>query len=97
MANVKIGLCTLDLHLPGIASLKAKRGILKSMLNKLNNRFNVSTSEIDYHDTWQSAQIAITTVSNSNRHVEQMLNKAIVFIETQYPEAMIIKQDIEIL
>ena len=64
---------------------------------QLHNRFNVSTAEIDYHDTWQSAQIAITTVSNSNKHIQQVLNKTIEFIETQYPEAMIIKQDIEIL
>lgn len=97
MTKTRIGLCTLDLHLQGIASLKEKRGILKSMLKKLHNTYNVSAAEVDYHDKWQSAQIAITTVSNSSRHSQQVIDNVIEFIERHYPEAMIIKQELEIL
>lgn len=97
MTKARIGLCTLDLHLQGIASLKEKRGILKSMLKKLHNTYNVSAAEVDYQDKWQSAQIAITTVSNSTHHSHQVIDKVIQFIERHYPEAMIIKQELEIL
>lgn len=97
MANAIIGLCTLELHLPGLASLKEKRGILKSMLKKLHNNFNVAAAEIDYHDKWQRSKIAITTVSNSSTQVQRVLNNTIDYIATYYPEALITQQDIETL
>jgi hypothetical protein len=97
MPTTIIGLCTLEFHLPGVASLKEKRGILKSMLHRIRNTFNVSVAEVDHHDVWQSAAIAFTTVSTSTRHVQQTLTTVIDWIETHYAEAMIVKQDIEIL
>jgi len=92
-----IGLCTIEVHLPEVGSLKAKRSILKSMLAKLHNQFNVSASEVDENDRWQTAVIAIAVVSNSARHAEQVLNNALDWVESRYPEAVIVKQTIEIL
>jgi uncharacterized protein YlxP (DUF503 family) len=97
MKNAIIGLCTLELHLPGMSSLKDKRSIIKSMLKRLHNPFNVSAAEIDYLDKWQMSGIAITSVSNSSTHANQVLQKAIEFIETNYPEALIVEQQIEII
>jgi uncharacterized protein len=92
-----IGLCTIEFHLPGVTSLKEKRSIIKSMLVKLHNTFNVSSAETGLNDQWQSAIIAISTVSNSSRHVNEVLQKVIDWIESHYPEALVVKQDIEIL
>jgi len=92
-----IGICKIEFYLPGLTSLKEKRSILKSMLKRLHNTFNVATAEIDYHDSWQSALIAVVTVSNSRAHTDQMLNNILSWIESHYPEAMIVKQDIELL
>lgn len=92
-----IGLCTIEFHLPDVSSLKQKRSILKSMLSKLHNQFNVSASEVDENDRWQSAVIAIVVVSNSSRHAQQVLQTALGWIESRYPEAMIVKQTIEML
>jgi uncharacterized protein len=97
MPNAIIGLCTIEFHLPGVSSLKEKRRILKPMLAKLHNTFNVSGAEVDYHDMWQSAAIAIAVVSNSTRHVNQVIHNAIEWIESHYPDAIIVKQEIEIL
>ena len=92
-----VGLCTLELHLPGVASLKEKRRILKSLLARLHNTFNVSAAEVDHHDVWQSAAISIATVSNSGAHANQVIQKVIGWIETHFPDLLIVKQDIEIL
>jgi hypothetical protein len=96
-SNAIVGLCTIDFHLPEVTSLKAKRGILKSMLAKLHNTFNVSAAEVDDNDQWQVAVIGIVVVSNSNRHAQQVLQNAVDWIESHYPEALIVKHKIEMI
>lgn len=95
--NAIVGLCTIHFHLPEVTNLKAKRAILKSMLAKLHNQFNVSASEIADNDLWQSAVIALAIVTNSNRHAQQVLQAALDWIEAHYPEAIIVKQKIELI
>jgi len=92
-----VGVCTIEFYLPGVSSLKEKRSILKSMLAKLHNTFNVAAAEVDYHDKWQSAMIAIATVSNCTTHAQQVIEKIICWIEEYYPDALITKHTTEIL
>jgi uncharacterized protein YlxP (DUF503 family) len=92
-----IGACELQLHLPEVASLKEKRSVLKSLLARLRNKFNVSAAEVGHNDLWQSAVIGIVTVSNSTVHVNQMLTQVMNWIESSYPQIMITDQSIEIL
>lgn len=91
-----IGVSQIELHLPGVASLKEKRSILKSLLARIHNTFNVSAAEVGHHDIWQSALIAVAIVSNSNTHNHQVLTKIAEWIETHY-EVVIIHQEIESL
>ena len=97
MSHTIIGLSTLQFYLPGVSSLKEKRSILKSMLAKLRNKFNISVAEVDHHDKWQSAQIAIVCVSNTTVHVEKTMNNVIHWIEESHPDLLITHQDTEIL
>src|SRR5262245_38216112 len=97
MAHTIIGLCTLELHLAGLQSLKEKRRIIKTMLTRLQNCFNVSAAEVAYLDSWQSAVIAIVTVSNSTPHVQQVIGNTVKWIESNFPDAYIVRQEIEIL
>lgn len=97
MSDAKIGFCEIELYLPGVLSLKQKRGILKSMLTKMRNKFNVANAEVGKNDSWQSASIAVTTVSNSTARLDQTIQNVMKWIESNYPDAMIIKHDIEIL
>ena len=92
-----IGLCTIEFYLPGFASLKEKRGLLKSMIKRMRNTFNVSAAETDHQDHLQSAGIAIVTVSSSSRHSHQVIQSIVEWIESNYPEAIITKQEMEIL
>ena len=97
MSDAKIGFCEIELYLPGVLSLKQKRGIIKSMLNKMKNKFNVANAEVGKNDSWQSATIAITTVSNSTTRLNQTIQNVMKWIESTYPDAMIIKHSTEIL
>jgi len=97
MSDAKIGFCEIQLYLPGVMSLKQKRGIIKSMLTKMRNKFNVASAEVGNHETWQSATIAITTVSNSTQRLNQTINNVMKWIEANYPDAMITQHQTEIL
>jgi uncharacterized protein YlxP (DUF503 family) len=92
-----IGVCEIEFSLPESGSLKAKRSIMKSLLARLRNTFNVAAAEVDHQDLWQSAVIGIVTVTNSTVHANQMLSNVLNWIEDNYPEALIVHQSIEII
>jgi uncharacterized protein YlxP (DUF503 family) len=92
-----IGACTVDLHLPGNGSLKGKRSILKPLLLRLRKEFNLTTAEVDHHDVWQSAQLALVTVSNDPGHVHRQLERAVRWIETNRPDLTVVDWSIEVL
>ncbi len=88
---------TLELHLPGCASLKEKRGRLKPLLAALHRQFNVSAAEIDRQDAHRAAVIACVVVSNSNRHGEQLLAGIPSWLEQLRPDLQIVDQQVTIL
>lgn len=54
--------------------MKEKRFILKSLKTKIQNKFNVSIAEVDYHDQWQHACLGIASVSNDRRFLDSTLS-----------------------
>ena len=68
-----VGVRTWELHLAGCQSLKDKRRVLKSLKDRLHQRFNVSAAEVDHHDAWQRAALACSVVSTERRHAEAVL------------------------
>jgi uncharacterized protein YlxP (DUF503 family) len=73
---VVVGLITWELHLDGCQSLKDKRQVLKSLKDRLHQRFNVSAAETDHQDTWQRAELSVCVVSTDRQQVEQVLQAA---------------------
>ena len=69
-----VGVCTLDLHIPGCTSLKEKRLVLRSLMARLRQRHNLAVSEADHHDLWQRASLCLVTVSNDSRVVHSVLD-----------------------
>src|SRR2546421_12026301 len=67
---------TWELHLEGCRSLKEKRHVLKSLKDRLHNRFNVSAAETAHHDLWQRAELTVCVVSNERGHAESVLREA---------------------
>lgn len=76
-----IGLLTLDLLIPHCGSLKEKRTVIKSIKDKIRNKFNVSIAEIDFQDKWQRARIAVVQVGNDYLYIEKNLNSVFTIIE----------------
>ncbi len=76
-----VGAARVELHVHGSQSLKQKRGVVKSILQRTRNRFNVSAAEVGGQDTWQIAVLGLTTVANEGLAVRRRLEKAIDFIE----------------
>jgi len=75
-----VGILTAQLNLHGVTSLKEKRSIVKSLIGRLQSRFNISVAEVDRQDSKQLAVIAIAIVSNETRYVNQQLDKIISFM-----------------
>ena len=94
---MSVALCNLTLRLPENCSLKGKRRVVKSIQQRLRNRFNVSIAEVEHNDTWQLAGIAICTVSNSASHAREMVTKAVEYIEELRLDVEIIEEHVEIL
>jgi uncharacterized protein len=69
-----IGVLTLDIHVEHSHSLKEKRHVVKSLKDRLRERFNVAVAEIDHLDSWQNSVVAVATVSNDRVHAEQILH-----------------------
>lgn len=69
-----IGVLTLDIHVEHSHSLKEKRHVVKSLKDRLRERFNVAVAEIDHLDSWQNSVVAAVTVSSDRVHAEQVLN-----------------------
>lgn len=72
---------TIELFMAESSSLKSKRRILKSLLDKMKSRFNVSVAEIDNQDRWQHSTVGITCVSNDAAHVHRMMSSVVKFVE----------------
>ncbi len=71
-----VAVVTWELHLSGCLSLKDKRRIMKSLKDRLHNRFNVSVAETDYQDLWQRAELSCCVVATDKRHAESVLSAA---------------------
>lgn len=77
-----VGLLTVDLFLPYSASLKEKRLVIKSIKDKVRNKFNVSIAEVDYQDKWQRAQLGVVQVGNDYIFIEKNMNAIFTLIES---------------
>jgi uncharacterized protein YlxP (DUF503 family) len=76
-----IGTAQIQLSASWVHSLKEKRMVVKSIIDKVKNKFNVSIAEVDTQDYHQTITIGIACVSNENRHADSMLNEVLNFIE----------------
>lgn len=91
-----IGICTCEIYIFNANSLKSKRSVIKSMIEKSKNRFNISIAEVGENDKWQKSIIAFSTISNDQKVVEETIEKVINLFDS-YSEIEIINIKREIL
>jgi uncharacterized protein YlxP (DUF503 family) len=80
-----VGVLTAEFVLPQASTLKDKRSVVQSMVTRLADRFRVSVAEVGRHDDPRRAVVAVAVVSTTARHVDQVLDQALRFLEGQYP------------
>lgn len=86
---VRVALGLVELHLGEVDSLKGKRHVLKGMKEKVKHRFNVSVAEVDHEDLWQRATLAVACVANDARFANEVVSKAVDFIDALSDGAVI--------
>jgi hypothetical protein len=94
---VTVGSLRLTLRLAENGSLKGKRQVIRSVIARLRNRFNVAAAEVEDNDRWQIATLGVVCVSNSARHAQEMLSEVLAFVEHERLDAEIIDSEIEVL
>lgn len=72
----------IKLYAPWVHSLKEKRMVVKSLIAKTRNKFNVSIAEIDEQDIHQTIVIGIACVTTNHSLADSMIDHVINFIET---------------
>lgn len=78
-----IGICVFELHLPSSRSLKDKRRVIKSMLDRLHQRYRVSVAETGFHDLHQRAEIGLAAVvAGGEAEIEKLLNTVRDLVES---------------
>lgn len=92
-----IGACEITLHLPECHSLKDKRQIIKSVMARVRNQFEVAIAEVDENDRWQIAKLGLSCVSNSSQHTGEVLERVQRYIEETRPDIVISHIETELI
>jgi len=71
----------LTFHIPGARSLKDKRMVSRSLIDKTRHKFNASVAEVDTQDTHQTLTLGIAVVSGEFLHAKTMIDEIIRFME----------------
>lgn len=78
-----IGIGRVVIALPANDSLKGKRAVLRRMIDRVRNRFNVAIAEVDDLDSHRRAALGIAVVSNDQSHANSMIDTIVSFIASQ--------------
>ena len=92
-----VGLLTLHLHLPGVASLKEKRSRIKPLLSRLHRQFNLSSAEMDLQDMWQEAVIACAMLGNDSAHLQSAMETVRKWVLVNWPDVEVLDIKFEII
>ena len=76
-----VGAAVVEIHIHGSRSLKQKRGVVRSIVQRVRNRFNCSVAEVGGQDTWQRALLGLSVAGSDETSLRRQLEKALVFIE----------------
>jgi uncharacterized protein YlxP (DUF503 family) len=92
-----VGISVFELHLPVSRSLKDKRRVVKSLIEKLHQRYRVSIAETDFHDLHQRAEIALAAVvAGGESEMERLMEEVRNLVESD-PEVYLTRWEPQIL
>jgi uncharacterized protein YlxP (DUF503 family) len=92
---MQVGLCRIKFRLPENMDLKGKRQVVKSIIARVQNKFNVCIAEVDDNDVWQLATLGVACISNDKRHANEILSHVVDFVNEGRFEADMLDYEIE--
>jgi uncharacterized protein len=87
-----VGALEIEIHLPAARSLKAKRSIVRHLVETARHRYGVSASEVSHHERWQRAGLGFSVVAPSAAHAQRLLEQVERFVWS-HPELEVISVD----
>jgi uncharacterized protein YlxP (DUF503 family) len=90
-----VALLSIELYIPHAHSLKEKRMVLRGVKDRAA-KFNVAVAEVEHHDLWQRAGLAVVTVATDQKHADRELQAVVNEIERHEP-GLISRTEIEFL
>ncbi|MRH42303.1 DUF503 family protein [Aquibacillus halophilus] len=66
-------------------SLKQKRSVIKKIITRIQNEYNIAISEMEYQDLWQRTKLGLVTISSNKVQAERVINQAFAMIDS-FPE-----------
>ena len=74
----------ITLVIPGNDSLKGKRRVVKSLMERVRHKFEAAVAEVGDNDLWQKAQIGVALVGNDSQLLNTRLQQIMAFMENQH-------------
>jgi len=81
-----------DLYIRECRSLKAKRSVVRPIVDGLRRRFKVSASEVAHQDSWQQAVVGVAAVAPTHSHLVDVLAECERFVWS-FPEVEVLRVD----
>lgn len=78
-----VGTLFIEVYIPGAGSLKDKRQVVKSVVRRVQHRFNVSIAEIDNENKWQRASIAVCMAGDDWDYIQRQLQLLINYLDAE--------------
>lgn len=79
-----VGLMQIEIRIEDSFTLKDKRRVLKSLIERTKRSFNVSIAEVDNNEIVNFATLGLSTVSNSTRFIDEVFDKILGFLENNF-------------
>jgi len=93
-----VGVLRLTLHLPEPGSLKSKRHLVRSAIDRVRARFNVSVAEVAENDLWQRSVLGVAAVGNDQAFVNEALDKVADFVASMHGgQILVTARELEIV
>jgi uncharacterized protein len=96
-ASMHVGVCRLTLRLAESHSLKEKRQVVRSVVERLRRQYNAAVAEVESQDSWQTAVVGIAVVSSGSAHAEQQLARVVQWVESARLDAEILGEETEVI
>ena len=77
---MQVGLLQLRILVPDAMSLKDKRRAVKSLKDRIRNRFNVSVAEVGLLDSLRQSELGVALVTNNSNFAESCLSKIVELV-----------------